>query len=225
MANNNISVYDNRQSDYLSFTNSLYDNCNIKKKEQESTGPYNWITDKVNESQNPCFVGQSPFMHNQFQSIPTNLVDAESDLRNQTRLLSRCPEARFDPTKLDNCQQCEKCNQGLPCGCAHCKDTRYNQKLTDCTTDFLVPSYTRVKKPCNIFSGITINRFNPLCDDLQDTNKIQSNSYIGANTRLQIRDAFRNEPLQNLKLQKTSGVFDVQGTTLTSFSALTPYRL
>lgn len=189
-------------SNKQAFTNSLYDQCNIQKKEQESTGPYNWITDNINESKNPCFVGQSPFMHNQFQSIPMNLVDAESDLRNQTRLLSRCPEARFDPTKLDNCQLCEKCNQGLPCGCTHCKDTKHQQKLTDCTTEFLVPSYTRVKKPCNIFSGITINRFHPLCNDLQDLNTIQSNSYIGSNTRLAVRDAFRKEPVQNLKLQK-----------------------
>lgn len=201
---NNTVVRDNSKSNYLSFTNSLYDDCNIQKKEQESTGPYQWITDNVNESVNSCFVGQSPFMHNKFQSIPTNLVDTESDLRNQTRLLSRCPESRFDPTKLDNCKECDKCNEGLPCGCAHCKDTRNNQKLKDCETDFLVPSYTRVKKPCNIFSGITINRFSPLCSDLQDLNTIQSNSYIGSNTRLAVRDAFRKEPIQNLKLQSSS---------------------
>ena len=207
----NIIVHDNK---YASFTNSLYDECNIQKKEQETTGPYNWITDSVYESQNPCFVGQSPFMHNQFQSIPTNLVDTESDLRNQTRHLSRCPEARYDPTKLDNCKQCDKCNQGLPCGCTHCKDTKHNQTLIDCSTDFLVPNYTRVKKPCNIFSGITINRFNPICNDPQDLHTIQSNSYIGTNTRLNIRDAFRKEPIQNLQLQTVAPLFPVAGYRL-----------
>lgn len=200
MSNINSVVHDN--DNYLSFTNSLYDKCNTEKKQQETTGPFNYITDNIHESKESCYVSQSPFMHKQFQSIPINLIDIESDLRNQTRHLSRCPEARFDPTKLDNCQQCDKCNQGLPCGCSHCKDAKHQQKLIDCKTDFLVPSYTRVKKPCNIFSGITINRFNPLCNDVQDLNTIQSNSYIGSNTRLQVKDAFRKEPVQNLKLQK-----------------------
>ena len=198
-----VVVHDNKQSDYQSFTNSLYDNCNIAKKDQESTGPYNWITDSVYESNNPCFVKQAPFMHNQFQSIPSNLIDSESDLRNQTRVLSRCPETRYDPTKLDNCQFCNNCNQGLPCGCKHCKLTKYEAKFNDCVSPFLIPSYTRIQKPCNIFSGININRFNPLCDDLQDANLIQSNSYIGTNTRLNVRDAFRKEPSLNLKLNQS----------------------
>ena len=193
-------IHDN--TNYLSFTNSLYDKCNTEIKEKESNGPYNYITDSVYESNKQCYVGQSPFMHNQFKSIPQTLIDTESDLRNQTRILSRCPESRFDPTKLNNCSDCAKCNQGLPCGCSHCKDTRNEQKLVDCKNDFLVPNYTRVKKPCNIFSGITINRFSPLCEDLQDLNTIQSNSYIGSSTRLAVRDAFRKEPVQNLKLQK-----------------------
>lgn len=176
---------------YFSFTNSLYDSCNIDKKNQESTGPYKWISDSVNESKNNCYVNQSPFMHNNFQSIPMELVDTESDLRNQTRNLSRCPETRFDPTKLNNCKNCTKCNEGLPCECKHCRQTKYENKLKDCISPFLVPDYTRVNKSCNIFSGITINRFAPLYEDLQDTNKIQSNSYIGSNTRLLVKDAFK----------------------------------
>lgn len=178
------------KQNYSSFTNSLYDDCNIDKKNQESTGPYNWVTDNLNEL-NSCYVKQSPFMHNNFQSIPSNLVDAESELRNQTRHLSRCPEEKFDPTKLNNCKNCSKCNQGLPCSCKHCKETQYQNKLKDCISPFLVPDYTRTNKSCNIFSGITINRFNPLFTNSQDFNTIQSNSYIGTNTRLDIKDAFK----------------------------------
>jgi hypothetical protein len=178
---------------HFSFTKSLYDQCNLDKKLQESTGPYKWMTDQVKESHNACYVDQPPYMHQQFPSIPSNKIDVESDLRNQTRLLSKCPSARFDPTKLDNCKECKKCNQGLPCGCSHCRQTKYENELKDCTNTALMPEYTRINKPCNIFSGITINRFNPLCEDLQDTNKIQSNSYIGTNTRLQVKDAFKNQ--------------------------------
>lgn len=179
-------------SSHFSFTNSLYDECNIKQKQVESTAPFNYITDTVYENKDACFVSASPFMHNQFYNISPNNVDIENDLMNRNRLLSRCPETRFDPTKLQNCKLCTKCNEGLPCGCGHCKDTRYQNSLKDCESNKgLVPEYTRINKPCNIFSGITINRFNPLCEDLQEASKIQSNSYIGTNTRLEIKDAFK----------------------------------
>lgn len=178
---------------HFSFSNIMYDKCNLDKKNQESIGPFNWITDSVYENKESCYQFNSPFMHNQYNNIPSSSIDVSSDLRNQTRLLSKCPENKFDPTKLSNCKACENCNQGLPCGCSHCKDTKNNNKLNDCKFDGLVPQYTRLNKPCNIFSGININRFNPLFEDLQDSSKIQSNSYIGINSRLTVKDAFKNK--------------------------------
>ena len=126
-------------SAHFSFTKSLYDNCNLKKKDEESTGAFKWITDTVYEHKDSCNVDASPFMHNQFKSIPAKAVDIENDLRNQTRLLSRCPESRFDPSKVTN-------------------DNKFTSKLENCKSNNLVPEYTRVNKPCNIFSGISINR-------------------------------------------------------------------
>lgn len=180
-------------SSHFSFTNSLYDKCNIDKKQFESTAPYNWVTDQLSEHKSKCNVNSTPFMHNNFKNIPASSIDIENDLMNRNRLLSRCPETRFDPTKLNNCKACNKCNEGLPCGCIHCKEAKYQNKLIDSTKcdKGLIPEYTRINKPCNIFSGISINRFNILCEDLQDTAKIQSNSYIGSNTRLQVKDAFK----------------------------------
>lgn len=193
-------------SSHFSFTNSLYDECNIKKKQYESTAPFNWITDHLYESKSKCYVNSSPLMHNHFNNIPADSIDIENDLRNSTRQLSRCPESRFDPTKLENCKSCDKCNQGLPCGCSHCKYSKHQNKLNEtlACNKALIPEYTRVNKPCNIFSGISINRFNPLCDDPQDSAKIQSNSYIGSNTRLQVKDTFKAEkktekPVKELK--------------------------
>ena len=176
-------------SAHFSFSNSLYDKCNLEKKEQESTGPFNWITDNVYSHPHSCHASSSPFMHNPFKSIPANSIDIENDLRNQTRLLSRCPSTRFDPTELKNCKECKNCDSGIPCDCLHCKDNKY-KLFDDCKNNVLVPEYTRVNKPCNILSGISINRFHPLCEDLQDMNKIQANNYIGSNTRLQVKDAF-----------------------------------
>jgi len=170
-------------SAYQSFANLNYDKCALDKKDLENVNHFNLVVDSnVPESNNPCFMTLSPYSHNPFFSIPPSNMDVESDLRGQTRPLSRCPEVRYNPYK-----ECENYKQGVPCGCELCKK---QFTMNECLDRFLEPSYTREKKPCNIFSGITINRFDPICDDFQDLQKIQDNSYIGSNTRLAVRDTF-----------------------------------
>jgi len=157
-------------SDYQAFTNIFYDNCSLKKKEDENLQYFNRVADpeyvKTEYIKKPCFV-DSPYSQTPSLSIPSSHVDKESDLRGQTRLLSKCPSQKFQQDLS------EKMNE-----------------LNNCESKFLEPEYTRVKKPCNIFSGITINRFDPVIEDFQSLNKIQDNSYIGKNTRLEIRDTF-----------------------------------
>jgi hypothetical protein len=191
-----------RQAANKSFTKSLYDSCNINKKFQETTGPFNWIMDSVYESNDNCYLDQAPFMHTNFFSIPLEKIDLESELRNQTRPLSRCPSQKYDPTKPKTCSQCKNCDNGLPCGCPHCQDSKNNNRLNNCKNRGLVPEYTRIQKPCNL-SGININRFNPVCEDAQSQKNIHENSYIGSNTRLQIKDAFQQSQdtvvLKNIK--------------------------
>ena len=157
---------------HFSFTRNLYDKCALEKKDQESTSPFEWVTDsQVVESKKSCYQGTSPFMHNPFRSIPLNKVDIESDLRGQNYTSSRCPTHKFNP-------ELQK---------------PYTETLNDCETNELVPEYTRLNKSCNIFSGISINRFSPLCDDVQALDKIHNNNYIGTNTRLQVKDAFKKQ--------------------------------
>jgi len=152
---------------HFSFTRNLYDDCALEKKDQESTAPYKWMTDTtVVESDKSCYQRNTPYMHKPFNGIPHTSVDTESDLRGQTRRLSRCPKNKFIP-----------------------EETKTQIELKDCTDTDLLPEYTRLNKSCNMFSGITINRFNPLCEDVQELSKIQENSYIGMNTRLVMRDA------------------------------------
>lgn len=158
---------------HFSFTRSLYDNCAITKKNQESSSPFQWVTDKnIVESKESCFLGAAPFAHNPFHSIPTESIDIESDLRGQTRYLSKCIDDKYNPSTA--------------------KPIDY--KINECNSDLrLAPEYTRTNRSCNILSGITINRFHPLCEDLQQTSKIASNSIIGKNTRLQIKDAVKKQ--------------------------------
>lgn len=176
---------------HFSFSRSLYDECSLSKRNQESTSPFNWITDAATvESKDSCFLYHaSPFMHNSFKSIPAETVDVESDLRNQTRPLTKCPEHKFSPNNA----------------------AKSNFKWKECSDTWLVPEYTRIDKPCNIFSGITINRFHPLCDDLQDAQKIHSNTYIGSNTRLQVKDQHK----EYVAKKKSKGSLDIEHDTKT----------
>jgi hypothetical protein len=154
---------------HFSFSRSLYDECSLAKKDSESKGPFQWVTDKyVKESDESCFQASAPFKHNPINGVPESHLDIESDLRGQTRPLSRCPAAKYDPTQKQ----------------------AVIAKLKECVSDKLVPEYTRINKPCNIFSGMSVNRFHPLCDDLQANVNIPSNSIFGKNTRLQVKDTY-----------------------------------
>lgn len=107
-----------------------------------------------------------------------------------------------------NCETCENCNFGLPCGCAHCKmnlgsGPGMNPKenaVGQCKNQIMAEE-TRAfsQKPCNL-PGVFINRFEALCDNLQDPTTIDSNAKIGVDTRNIIKDAYS---FPNLK--KNSG--------------------
>lgn len=161
---------------HFSFSNSLYDECSLKKKQQESEFAGSWMMDaSVVQSNDVCHQQQSPFMHSPYKNaVPLKFVDAESDLRNQTRKLSRCPEERFPKNATNGVADLS--SMDVP--------------FENCKSGFLSTEYTRIDKPCNVFSGITINRFHPLIEDLQSPNKIHHNGYIGMNTRLAIKDGF-----------------------------------
>lgn len=46
-----------------------------------------------------------------------NMVDLESDLRGQTRVLSNCDSTQYKPS----CN-CANCTDGMPCGCLNCQE-------------------------------------------------------------------------------------------------------
>jgi hypothetical protein len=163
---------------HFSFTRNLYDNCELQTLEKESAGPGEYAIDVLTtEPKNACYIGTSPFQHNPFFSIPQQNVDIESDLNGRSRNLSRCPDQKYNPQR-------DK------------KEVPYT--LRDCLEQKLVPEYTRVKRPCNVLSGVSINRFEPLCEDVQQLHTIQNNTYIGSNTRLFVKDAFKAREKKNV---------------------------
>lgn len=161
---------------HFSFTRNVYDKCAMDQKNTENEAIFAHNTDSaITESTSSCFVSYSPFMATPQHSVPSSIVDTESELRGQSQILGKCASNRFNPMTAQPVV----------------KDLRL------CAEDVLMPEYTRINKPCNIFSGININRFHPLCEDLQDLNKIHGNNYIGSNSRLDVKDAHDNQ--QKLK--------------------------
>lgn len=171
---------------HFSFTRTSADQCALNQEFAQSTDPYKYMTANIKENNTSCLLNQSPFMHNHFNSIPGSIVDYESDLKGQTRLNSKCIAPKFNPNT----------QSPVDFSWRVCEDTR------------LVPEYTRVDKPCNLFAGISINRFHPLCENPQDNNKIHSNQYIGMNSRNVVKDSFNRNTLIQQTLGKQNNTAD-----------------
>lgn len=155
---------------HFSFTRAADDDCAIMKEYQESTGPFEWRTDKtVVESKDACFLSASPFQQTPFPDIPGNVIDIDSELKGRTRPLSKCPSKKYLPSE-----------KALP-----------PNPIKDCDDLRLIPEHTRTSRPCNVLSGVTIDRFDPLQEEHQVLERIHNNTIIGKNTRLQIRDAYK----------------------------------
>lgn len=90
-----------------SFNRTLYDNCAYQKELYESTSPlsYNLYFGK-HENCKKCHVGK---MWRKY-----DLVDIETELRNQTRPLSKCDQFKYSP----NCKMSGLClstfQKGVP---------------------------------------------------------------------------------------------------------------
>lgn len=92
----------------MSFNRLTYDTCTYKKDLAESVGVLDWVLDPIRyENDHKCrhelgLVGGTAVSH-----ISGNLVDLESDLRGQTRIINRCgchewqPQAPGVPIKND----------------------------------------------------------------------------------------------------------------------------
>ena len=112
----------------MSFNRAIYDPCAYNKRLDESTSvlTYNLDPNRYYNC-NQCRIQFGVVGGNDVSLSACNLVDLESDLRNQTRLYSLCPEKKYLPTCDLNC----KSKLGLPCGSRCCKnEVKYN--LPEC---------------------------------------------------------------------------------------------
>lgn len=161
----------------------------------QETGMFNHITDNNKFiASNKCVqfvpgVGNIPLQN---QIDYQSQIDTETDLYNLNRLNSKCPSKQYSPQESTalNCDSCENCDQGLPCSCYHCK--QQESVIPNCNKK-IIPQWTKLdyRKSCNL-PGIYINRFEPLCINPQNPNRIHNNTYIGKDTRNDIKDKFTN---------------------------------
>lgn len=172
----------------MSFTRTLYDKSALLQRDSTSKSIFDNITSdsSVKESNKSCFLRASPFSHFPQNSIPSAIIDLDSELRNQTRIAGD----RLIPDK-PICPDCKNCSSSLPCDCLHCLTSAEHTNGIECKDDIdLIPIYSRIEKPCNIFQGITINRFPVLCSNPQDEYKIPTNDIVGINSRLAVKDSY-----------------------------------
>jgi hypothetical protein len=186
------------QKSYKSLTRGIYDDCAYKRQLHESTSPLLYqINPVAYESCSKCHMAYPGFIGNMGGAaggfgIGPDRVDVDSDLRGQTRLLTKCPSHKYNPHSYSYCSACTNCNLGLPCGCQHCK-TRDVSHLNDCRPGIipLESLDTRSFDGCNDLNGIYIDRFDHICANPQDPDKIffyPGNRRLGDNTQLDMRD-------------------------------------
>lgn len=119
-------------------------------------------------------------------------IDIESDLRDQTRIATLCPQHKYIPRCNGTCQKALM--SGYPCS-GECQ-ARNTNNPPECTSrQSIIPVESvdsRQIKPCNDLSGIHINRFEPgLFEDPQHPSRIfkyNSRFRLGMDTNQMERD-------------------------------------
>jgi len=174
----------------MSFTRKIYDEPAYKHQLYESTqsGKYNLAPHSTYRANDTCFQS-TPEIHatttarSQFRNFVQNdLINAESDLYNLQRKASKDPRTQYPYTKIDH--------QRIP-------------TLSECGPTDLARSYPLLEAPSFKRSqSIHVPRFESLCLDPQQLNRIQSNHYIGAQTRLWNRDHYVLKQPQGLLYPK-----------------------
>lgn len=149
----------------MSFNRAMYDPCAYNKRLDQSTSV---LTYKLDPNKyyncNPCRIGFGIVGGNDVSLSTCNLVDVESDLRNQTRLYSQCPERKYLPKCNLACAS--KSNLGLPCGNRYCS-TGQKVDLPECNMIQYKPridnvGYSLNYPPCSASPSMVCPGRNPM---------------------------------------------------------------
>jgi hypothetical protein len=157
---------------------STYDSCHqdLRLKEAIRPGMYH-LTERTMTTPS-CYFDYQIVSGRGLPVKNDQIVDLESELRGITHINSKCDDQRLKrPTifkKSSNLETVPYCS------------------------DFLTPTDTREMKSCKSTSEIQLNRFDYTLDDIN----IQPNSYIGMNTRLQVKKMIEKDDSVNAFINK-----------------------
>jgi hypothetical protein len=189
----------------MSFNRLKYDNCEIKKYNQQSTGPGNYLYDTPLICNN-C-LNDNPRIINQKNGVSLNShvdwrfymgpVDVESELFNINRQNSRCPTNKYIPKcSSNNCTTGEPCGAGVSEKCEDPKNPLRNpwnrvgdNNLVNFPNCFFPTEDTRLSNPSTNLRGTGWNRFDPLCKDPQE--QVTFPGQYMTPTRLVVKDNHR----------------------------------
>ncbi len=186
----------------MSFNRLKYDNSEMKKYNQISSGPGNYLYDTPLISNN-C-LNDNPRIINQKNGVSLNShvdwrfysgpVDVESDLLNLNRSISE----KYTP----NCSPNSCPNQGEPCGAGvveTCTDSGNSLRnpwnrpgdnnLVNFPNCFFPTDDTRLSNPPNTLRSTGWNRFEPLCKNPQMNISFPGETLTS--TRLVVKDNHR----------------------------------
>jgi len=101
-----------------------YDACSYENNLKLSTSPLDYMMYSGKfENCAKCRIEFGTVGGNGVSLFSGNLVDLESDLRGQNRLLSKCQSTMYTPS----CTKCNNNNNGMPCSSKECKKTLLHQ--------------------------------------------------------------------------------------------------
>jgi len=190
----------------MSFNRSKYDNVQIKKYDEQSTGPGNYLYNTPIICDN-C-LNDNPRVVNQKKGVSLNSnvdwrfyygpVDVESDLLN----LNRSPTKNVAQQYIPKCDENSCTNQGTPCGdgvIESCNTESGSQNYTwnrigdnnlvNFPNCFFPTEDTRLSNPSTNLRGTGWNRFNPLCKNPQENIDFPGTQQVS--TRLLFKDNHR----------------------------------
>lgn len=83
----------------MSFNRLKYDTCEYQQELKQSVGTLSYVMSTLPfENCQPCRHELGLVGGNAVSGIKGNMVDLESDLRGQTRILTKCPTRKYTPS-------------------------------------------------------------------------------------------------------------------------------
>jgi hypothetical protein len=156
----------------------------LKQKANQEFENYQ-LDESIKESTSKCFLKSSPFIRSIDSGIPSNLVDTETSLKGINR---KGAKYGLVINNEPDCPDCSNCGKDTECSCLHCHITKQQGNLVECDTLGLTAISTKNNTNYTRADINNLERYDFIYENLNDSTKIHSNSFIGVNTRLAIKD-------------------------------------